>query len=366
MKFKPKRFLLIHPFGIGDALFLTPVIRALHENGAEKIDLLLGSRTRAIFEKNPQIERIFELNRDRLRHHPWFHTLGEIASLLGELKQNRYDAVLDFSLGRQCAFFAWIFLGIRERIGFNYKGRGFFLNRKIELPQGFRNRHVIEYYAELLDILEFPGKSLSLDVFISEEDEREADQWLLKSGLNAKEPFLAIAPGGGESWGKDARLKRWSPLCFAELTRKIRLRGIIKTHNPALIIGGRSEEPLAQQMMESEPEGFLSLCGKISLRAVSVILKKACFLIANDGGLVHLATAVRTPVLAIFGPVDPKVYGPYPDEPANLAVANEGPECRPCYQNFRMNASCITHACMKELKPGDVFEELIRRDFFTK
>ncbi len=148
-----KRILIVHPFGIGDALFITPVIHALHQNGAEKIDLLLGSRTKELFESNPRVNEIFVLDRNYLKSVPLAEKFIELISLLSRLKQNHYDTFLDFSLSRQYAFFAAFFLWIPNRVGFNYKNRGIFLTQKLTIERGFSAKHVVEYYQDLLALI---------------------------------------------------------------------------------------------------------------------------------------------------------------------------------------------------------------------
>ena len=100
MKSTVERVLIVHPFGIGDALFITPLIRAFHEHGAKKIDLVLGSRTKDLFAANPLIDEIFVVDRDELKRQSLVHNFKEITRLLWKLRANQYAA-----LNRQLNFF---------------------------------------------------------------------------------------------------------------------------------------------------------------------------------------------------------------------------------------------------------------------
>ena len=91
-----------------------------------------------------------------------------------------------------------------------------------------------------------------------------------------------------------------------------------------------------------------------------MVLKKSALFIGNDGGLVHLAHALHVPLIAIYGPVPPEVYGPYPPSPDAVAVFKENLECRPCYYKFRYNSRCSTIACLKNLTPDEVMEKIRR------
>lgn len=361
------RVLLIHPFGIGDALFMTPVIDSLKKAGAEKVDLLLGSRTKTVFENNPSVNEIFVIDRDKMRSQSGFHNFQEAAKLILTLRKNRYDHLFDFSLSRQYAFLAFLFLSVPMRIGFNYKNRGIFLTHRMILEKSFSGKHVIEYYLELLRFVQVRASTRTIQFFLTKQDEREAADLLRSENLAANTPIMVAVPGGGESWGKDARLKRWPVAHFAKLFELINAQKSLSSEPlKVLILGGKNEYDLAESLRALNPGCFINLAGKLSLRGSAAVLKQSRLLVANDGGLVHVASALGTPTVAIFGPVDPKVYGPYPLHPARIAITNEGPECRPCYQNMRYNSACEHVECLTTLSPEGVFYRLTESGFFER
>src|SRR3989338_8519527 len=138
-----KRILIIHPYGIGDALFMTPVIRALKEAGAERIDLLLGSRTKELFEGHPWVHHIYEWSKNRPQGRAAsLKAMIDLVKKLGQLSWNRYDLCIDFSLSREYAFWAKYFFRIPVRAGFDFKHRGIFLNVKLALQDGFFDKQI--------------------------------------------------------------------------------------------------------------------------------------------------------------------------------------------------------------------------------
>ncbi len=348
------RVLIVHPFGIGDALFLTPVIRALRSAGAEKIDLVLGSRTRAIFQNNPRVDEIFVIDRDKQRNQSFFLTAVEIVSFLQKLHENRYDILFDFSLGRHYALAAQL-IGIKTRVGFDYKNRGIFLTHKVALPNAFSGKHVVEFYLDLLRAVSIETASRELEYFLKPEDEKEAKQLLENHGLDPGASFITVVPGGGESWGKDARLKRWPASYFYALISEFEKTRAL-SFDAVFLLGGESEWELAETLRQFAPVKIFNFCGRTSLGVSAALLKQSRLLIANDSGLVHLASALGTKTVALFGPVDPAVYGPYPKNLGRLALTNDGPECRPCYQNMWYNAQCEHVNCLNQLDPHRVFE----------
>lgn len=359
MNLKPfKRILLINPFGIGDVLFMTPAIRALKESGVERIDLLLGNRTHELFEHHPYVDQIFNWSEAKAKH-------LKFIQLSWRLRRNGYDAVFDFSLGNQYAFWALLLWGISKRIGFDFKNRGAFLTHKVDLPEGYKSKPMIEYYKDLARLFSINGMSCTPELFLSSEDRNKAAEVLNRLGILGSS-FIAVVPGGGKSWGKDARLKRWPVDFFAQLVRTMRHR-YGSFFNSVLVLGGRDERFLGKQFLERLRDMHVyNLSGAFPIRVTAALVERASLLVANDGGLVHVGRAMNTPLIAFYGPVDPVVYGPYPPDPLAQPVTNTGPACRPCYQYMRYNADCMRVECLNELTPDFVLNQLTSRGFFEQ
>lgn len=352
------RVLLIHPFGIGDALFITPLIRTLKENGVKQIDLLLGSRTREIFETNPNISRIYEWDKSKLtRVQDKIKRFSHLIKLFFHIWNNRYQMMFDFSPTGQYAFLCLFFFWIPLRVGFHFKHKGFFLTHKIDLPHGFVGKSMVEYYLDLIRLMGLEPSNRRIEFFLREDHPILAETFLQKLGIQAELPFIAVVPGGGESWGHDARLKRWPVRHFSSLIQKFlepnRVIGAI------LILGSKNERNLANELIrELNQNSIFNLCGETSIPTAAYLLKKSLFLIANDSGLVHLAHALEVPVVSIFGPVDPQVYGPYPQTKKEIVITNRGPACRPCYQQFRYQRLCTEVECLSQLTPEHVYQQI--------
>jgi len=359
-----RRVLIAQPYGIGDLLFVTPVLRALRLLPAvEKVDLLLGSRTSAVVRSNPHVDEIFSIDKDLFGRRRQRENFRELAALGARLRSERYDLLLDYSLRGEYAFFSRFFLGIRRRAGFDYKRRGFFHTHRLGLPEGFKGRHAADYFCDLAELAGVPVEDRFLEFYVTDKDREEAQQ-MLNEGWREKR-FIVVSPGGGESWGKDAHFKRWPVRFFAEMMTWLRKKIAFEA---AAILASETEQPLADELVsilkeQGCSEDLLNLAGRVSIGASAAILEKAALLVANDGGLVHLARALRTPLIAFYGPVDPEVYGPYPGTAGAAAIFKEGLECRPCYQKFRYRADCPHRNCLQDLQPEEVFQKLESRSF---
>ncbi len=345
-----KRVLIVQPYGIGDLLFLTPVFRALPD---AQIDLLLGSRTESVVKANPRIRQIIRIDKDKFHSQGKWKTFLEIAGLTQRLGKEKYDLMLDYSMRREYGFWAQFFLGIPVRAGFDYKGRGFFLNRKVEVPEGFRGRHVVDYYCDVAEKAGITVSDRSLEFFVTPADLANADNILRAKGVSGR--FAAVSAGGGESWGRDAHFKRWPARYFAELLGSLKKE---YGFDHAVILGSGAEKSLAEEFQKHSSFPCVSLCGEISLETAAAVLERSVFFAGNDGGLMHMAHALKKPLAAVFGPVDPAVYGPYPAHPRAVVCVKNDLECRPCYQKFRYNSACEHRDCLQKLMPSDVLKIL--------
>ena len=346
-----RRVLIVHPYGIGDLLFVTPVMRALRLiPTVETVDLLLGSRTREVVESNPHVNDIFVVDKDRAHRQTWKENFCDQWELGRKLRAKHYDLILDYSLRREHAFFGRFFLGIPKCAGFAYKKRATFHNIRFPLPEAFWKRHVVDFYCDLAEAAGIRVEDRFLEYYFPKPFS------LLEAEATAKlkllpERFLAVAPGGGDSWGKDASYKRWPVKYFAELvTRLQEERGI---HGVA-ILGSSSEKALCEELQAMIKPPAVVLAGDTTLAQTAMVLKRSSLFLGNDGGLVHLARALHVPLIALYGPVPPEVYGPYPPSPAAIAVYKKDLACRPCYYKFRYNNQCQTVACLKDLTPDEV------------
>ncbi len=357
----PRRVLIVQPYGIGDLLFLTPVFRALRLiPSVEVVDLLLGSRTEAVVASNPHVDKIFNVDKDLIHRQGRLKNIQDLLGLGGKLRERKYDLLIDYSLRGEYAFFAQFFLGIGKRAGFDYKRRGFFHTHRISIADGFRGRHAVESVCQLAEAAGIRVEERFLEFYVTEKDRQAASDWISKFGLEQKK-ILILSPGGGESWGKDAFFKRWPARFFAEFLDKIRP---YCSFDGVLILGSSKERALAQEISNLLRVENRNCAGELSLGEAAALMERAALLVGNDGGLVHLARALRLPLIAFYGPVDPQVYGPYPPCGNAAAVYKEELSCRPCYVKFRYNSSCVGRECLQDLRPDEAIEFLKQKNFF--
>ena len=351
------KFLFVNPFGIGDILFTTPVIKAIKKHHP---DAFLGywcnERTEPVLRNNPYIDKIFALSRGDLkkifRISKW-QGIKRFIKLLWDIKKERFDICLDFSLDSRYSLITKI-LKIKKRIGLNYKGRGKFLNHKIDIS-GYEDKHAVLYYLDLLKFLNIPVTDKALDLFLAKEDMLKASLVLGELGILQNDIVIGIAPGAGLSWGKDAGFKHWLPERFAEICDRL----IEDLKAKIIIFGDKSEESISNRIVTLMRNKVINLTGKTSLAELAALFSKLSLVICNDGGLLHIAKALKLKTVSIFGPVNEKVYGPYPLTDRDIVLKAEV-SCRPCYKNFRFNGCLNNRRCVEDISTDAVYTAVRR------
>jgi len=334
-------------------LFTTPVIRALRQQYPDSfIGYWSNLRVKPILESNLEINKVFALSRGDLKkiyQESFFKGLFSAFKLIWEIKKGHFDICLDFSLDHRYSLLAKI-IGIRQRIGFNYKGRGRFLTKRIDLI-GYHKKHVVEYYLELLKFLNITAQDKSLYLAVMPESGLKAKNILVAAGIEEIDCVIGIAPGAGGSWGKDAAYKHWPALKFAQAADRL----AVELKAKIVILGDDSEREIAEVMAHTMRNKPIDLTGKTSLGILPAVIKNCNLLITNDGGPMHMAAALGVRSVSVFGPVSELAYGPYPSSREHV-VLKWDMDCRPCYKNFKLPVCDKDKECLRQVSVEAVFE----------
>lgn len=334
-------------------LFTTPLVHNLRlEFPQSTIVYLSNRRTSTFLEKNSDINQVMVYERDEFvavyRQSP-IQFAQKWMELFSSLKQQRFDLVFDFSLNSTFGFLSFAG-GIKKRVGFDYRKRGRFLTDKISI-KGFEGKHVIEHYLELLGLVNVPVKSREMKLDIPKDEMQWAENWIKEYKIDRSKPLIAVMPGGGASWGKAARNKRWPAVKYADLIDKI----VEKFDAAIILLGDNQEEELCREVAQLAHVPLYLAVGETSVLGLAALLKSCRMAVLNDGGPLHVAVASGTKTVSIFGPVDPHVYGPYPPQHHRLVQKNLA--CQPCYRNFRQ-ARCNHINCLATLSVEEVYRKV--------
>jgi len=350
-----RSFLIINPFGIGDVLFSTPLIRNLKENFPEaRIYYLCNRKTNPIVGSHPFIYKTFIYERDdfkAIKKKSFFLWLKEFNSFIADIRKERIEIALDLSLNTQYGFFAWA-AGIKKRYGLDYKNRCGFLNRKLKI-EGYVHKHVADYYLDLLALLDLPVKRYGLEVYADRESKEGAADFLKKHNISEKDLIIGIAPCGGDAFGKDAYIKRWPGDKYAALIDKLGTEFKAKV----FIFAGPREKSDVDKILSSVQH--INNCFEftsVTLPQAVALVEKCSIFIGNDTGPLRFADGMNKKLVALFGPVDEKVYGPYPYDEKRTIVLKKDLFCRPCYSKFRLSPCRNNKQCLRDITVDEVFK----------
>lgn len=332
---------------LGDVLMSTPTVAALRAAyPAARLDFFVGTWAKPAIEGNPHLDNIVDCGEVSARR----IGLASYWELVRRLRQGCYDVC--FVLERS-AFVTLLPLlaGVRYRIGLDSKGRGFPLTSRVACDQV---RHEVEQYLAVARAIGATLKQPRLEFYVSPSEVARATAFLTEIGqrevrANAefetaddaamhRRPLVAIHPGGGANPGMALLAKRWSPARFAAIADRLAEEYGARV----LVVGAASDIPVAREMRAEMRSMAIDLAGRFGIRELGAILARCDLFVGNDSGPTHLAVAVGTPVVAIFGPTDERVYGPY--SPDSVAVASVMP-CRPCFKDGSM-PSCRSMQCI--------------------
>lgn len=349
----PIKLLIINPFGIGDVIFSTPLITAIKKKFPEScIGYVCNKRVSELIATNPSIDKIFVYEKDDYRD-TWKRSKKEyirkIWESLGSIKKEKFDISIDLSLGYQYSMLLML-IGIKKRIGFNYRDRGKFLTSRVGITS-FDDKHVIEHYLDMLKPLNIASsKETSPKIYVSAQDSQWADKILSGCGVTNNDQLIGIICGCGASWGVDADCRRWDRRKFATLADKL-----IENYNARIIfLGDKKESTLASGARQVMKGPSIDLSGVTTVGQMAAIINKCRVVITNDGGPLHVAVALGVNTVSIFGPVDENVYGPYPKSDKHIVVSKKDVKCRPCYKKFKYN-KCDNRICLDLITVDEVY-----------
>jgi heptosyltransferase-1 len=266
-------------------------------------------------------------------------TLKEIKTFLSELRARPYDLVIDFHGLFKSAVIV-ILSGGKRKLGYDslQEGSGLFYNEKIPEDMG---KHAVDRY---LGFARHLGARVDIPEFIipiQEENKNRVKALLIAGGIGPNDPFVAVSPQA--LW----KTKLWSDQKFAQLSERI----IQELNVPVVFTGGEINATEGIQSFMTLP--FVDLAGRTTLKDLASLYREASLLITTDSGPMHLAAAMETPVVALFGPTDPLRTGPYGK--GHKVIRMDLP-CSPCFLK-----TCETRQCMREITVEDVFQAVRKK-----
>ena len=327
----PQKILLIRLSSLGDIVLTTPAIRAVRAHFPNAyIAMLVAKQSAEILRENPHLNEIITFDQ-RAKD----KDTGEMLRIIRHLRARKFTLAIDLQRKFRTELLM-SFSGAVKRIG---KGR--FCTVRVH-EQG--NKHATAHYFDLLHAAGIPAEDQRLELFLAESDRLAATQQFDAAGVNNKALTVGLFPGAG--W----KLREWMPERFAAIGD--RLVGHFNAN--ILIFGGPKEAKLVQTVANLMNAHAIPFAGNLQVRELAACLEKCDLFLTNDTGPMHIAAAVGTPTVSLFGPGNHIRFQPLGTLHQTLRHAVP---CSPCKQ---FTDKCKDNICMKGIGVDEVWESISR------
>lgn len=318
---------------IGDAVMTIPALRRLRKIYP---DAAISLHTRAwaegVFRDADFIDEIITIE-----------GRGSVRSIIDQsraLRERNFDLAIVFPNSFESALVTRL-ARIPTRAGYSTEQRGFLLTNRLEVPAWKNESHESQYYLHLVDSLGAEGEpDERSELQVSSERRSEARNKLVDEGVRSGRKLIGIGAGSTNSVAK-----RWPAQSFSQLADLL----AIEQDADVVFLGNENEADVSRAIIGCSREKHVDLTGRTDLAMATAILKELDLFVSNDMGLAHIAAAVGTPTIVIFGPTNENTTRPLGQ---HVEIIREPVECSPC-----MLRECpIDHRCMTRISPERVFE----------
>ncbi|MBZ0279838.1 MAG: glycosyltransferase family 9 protein [Anaerolineae bacterium] len=364
------RFLIVQLADIGDLILSTPALSALREAHPDAhIALLTTAHAAPIIADTQLVDEIITFDRKAFNSSYAFFRPANLRRVFA-LRAGRYDTVLffhHFTLKLGTLKFALIALasGAKRRLGLE-NGNGWFLTHRLT-DGGFGAKHQAQYWLDLVAqlganptprpaVISTVSPSLSTERGLGGEvslpsstalgTSPQVSDSVLSTQYSVLLPTIIIHAGSG---GYN-RARRWEPAHFAAVADALHR----EFNAQIILVGGKGDDTEAvKAAMQTQP---LDLTAQTTLPELAGIIQKADLFIGADSGVMHIAAAIGTPVIAVFGPSNPDAWGAWTPNGTSIIVRS-APECSPCSyveHSIGLREGCPARTCMRMVTPEHV------------
>ncbi len=269
--------------------------------------------------------------------------VGRDLKLAHALRKRGFDLSVIFPRSFRSALLPYL-AQIPVRVGYQAEGRSPLLTHRMARNRDVLRLHRVHYYQKLIEPLGKVEANLSPRVYLRDEDRREAEDWLKGRGILDGRPLIAMNPGA--TYGM---AKCWQADRFGDLGERLSR----KWKASILLFGQEEERSVGKKVLDQAKDGAVDLIGKTGLLQLAALLERCDVLVTNDTGTMHIAAAVGTSVVAIFGSTDPLTTGPWGN--GHVVVKKDVP-CSPCLKRV-----CPTDQQCMNLISVDEVEEMVSK-----
>lgn len=342
------KILIVKLSAIGDVIHTLPALNAVRKQYPDAhITWLVEEAAYGVIKGHKALDRIIVSKRKTwlkgLAGRSCLKNIREAGSFIKQLRGTQYDLILDF----QALLKSGILIGLargKRKIGFD-KGMEhqehsyIFLNERIKPVD--MEVHALTRGMMLLEAIGISSYEVEYNIYISDQDRDAADDLLMKHGIKRPELLVTINPMA--KW----ETKLWKNLKFSNLVDRL----IKQTNTAVIFTGSRKDSEAIKDIISNMKTRAVNLAGRTNLKTLAALYAKAAIVVSTDTGPMHLAAAMGTPVVAIFGPTAPWRTGPFGH---GHQIVRAGLECSPCFKR-----QCQTTECMKQISVEQVLDAVM-------
>jgi lipopolysaccharide heptosyltransferase II len=339
-----RRILITRMKFIGDIVLTTPVIRSIREAFPLAFVAYLGERQAvSLLEGNPFLDEIIPYDFGR----PGVREQTRLAFLL---RRRAFDLVIDLFGNPRSALLSYL-SGAHTRVGLDRKGRGrLYTHRVVDdgLPKS-----AVEFHMQFLKAIGLTPTVTSPEIFLTGQERERAVEVLRERifrdpAYDGTGPVIGIHPGA--TWPA----KKWPAERFRALAAALlRMRGV-----QVLVTGGPGDAGEVREVLRGAPSRVYA-AGVLPLRELAALISVCRAFVSNDAGPMHIAAAVGTPTIGIFGPGEENIWFPY-DARLGHAALRKDVSCHPCHLDFCNRTGNGYMECMQLLEVADVLAAVER------
>jgi len=335
-----KRILIIQTAFLGDVILCTPLIKALRMLSSDSfISFLLIPETKKVLENNPHLDEILVYDKRKRKG------AGSFFQIMTKIKKRGFDLAVIPHRSLRSSLLAYL-ARIPQRIGFDRSAGAFLFTDKIVYHA---NVHEVNRNLSLLSSFNAHLSDTSPELFPSSEDFSCARQLLLDAGVREEDKMVGIAPGS--VWPT----KRWIPERFAEVSQRL----IREAKAKVIFLGSKDDQNLCERIANLMRDKPVILAGRTDILQSAAMISFCKVIVSNDSAPVHVASAMKRPVVAIFGSTIPE-FGFAPYGKGHLVIEKKM-DCRPCGMHGRGKCPQKHFRCMKDITTEEVFQAMLSR-----
>ena len=348
--FQPRSLVVVRSCCLGDVLLASAVVAALRAALPQThLAFAVHSFARAAIAGNPKVDEVIDCGDIGV---PRFARRDYLA-FVRILRARRFEAAVVLDPSPLVAATPWL-AGIPVRAGLDSQGRGFALNVRVPLdPLAHRGGQMLD----VVRAIGLPVGEVGPEFTPSDADRAWAAGQLRGQSFRQaqSERWAALHPGGGVNPGTVLLRKRWPAEGFAALARRL-----LDSGWRVVLIGDAGDRDSSAQVraLLGDPERVLDLTGTTTWGQLGAMIERCGLFVGNDSGPLHLATAVGTPVVGLYGPTTPAIDGPL--GPTPRAVVYHGLDCSPCFVGGRFRPTRWQADCMLGITMDEVWNAVER------